>query len=181
MVSDQAKPPIPDAVIAKWQRVVDILARIVNVPAGLIMKAEPPQHNVFVTSATEGNPYGPEISFTLNTGLYCDTVMAERSLLIVPNAMDDPLWNRNPDLEHGMVFYMGFPLTWPDGTTESWDAEGNHTVTGPDGAEIPPDDMYAGDVENPDGYRPRPEWQQVLSRVSEGQQTTLGAYSRPWQ
>ena len=34
---------------------------------------------------------------------------------------------------------------------------------------------------NPGAYRPRPEWQQALGRVSEGQQTTLGAYSRPWQ
>ena len=34
---------------------------------------------------------------------------------------------------------------------------------------------------DPAGYRPLPEWQQALARVSEGQQTTLGAYSRPWQ
>lgn len=113
---DHAKPPIPDEVLAKWQRVVDILARIVEVPAGLIMKVAPPKHHVFVTSATEGNPYTTDIAFTLDTGLYCDTVMAERSLLIVPNALKDPQWSHNPDLEHGMVFYMGFPLTWPDGS-----------------------------------------------------------------
>ena len=34
---------------------------------------------------------------------------------------------------------------------------------------------------DPGAYRPLAEWQQVLGRVSEGQQTTLGAYSRPWQ
>jgi putative protease len=34
---------------------------------------------------------------------------------------------------------------------------------------------------DPEAYRPQPEWQQVLGKVSEGQQTTLGAYSRPWQ
>ena len=34
---------------------------------------------------------------------------------------------------------------------------------------------------DPDNYRPLPQWQQVLARVSEGQQTTLGAYARPWQ
>ena len=32
---------------------------------------------------------------------------------------------------------------------------------------------------DPAGYRPRAEWQQMLGRVSEGQQTTLGAYARP--
>ncbi len=111
-----AKPPIPDDLLAKWQRVVDILARVLEVPAGLIMKVMPPRHHVFVTSISPDNPYSTETSFDLDTGLYCDTVMAERSLLIVPNALQDPVWNRNPDLEHGMVFYMGFPLTWPDGT-----------------------------------------------------------------
>ncbi len=34
---------------------------------------------------------------------------------------------------------------------------------------------------DPGAYRPKPEWQQALGHVSEGQQTTLGAYSRPWQ
>ena len=30
-------------------------------------------------------------------------------------------------------------------------------------------------------YRPRAEWMSVLGAVSEGQQTTLGAYHRTWQ
>ncbi|HEB95906.1 MAG TPA: U32 family peptidase [Sedimenticola thiotaurini] len=34
---------------------------------------------------------------------------------------------------------------------------------------------------DPAGYRPQPEWMSELSKVSEGTQTTLGAYSRPWQ
>lgn len=36
-------------------------------------------------------------------------------------------------------------------------------------------------VRDPDGFTPRPEWQAVLGKVSEGTQTTLGAYDRPWQ
>ena len=113
---DLGKPVIPDEMLAKWQRVVDILARIVEVPAGLIMKRVPPRHHVFITSASEGNPYTTDVSFELNTGLYCDKVMDERSLLVVPDAEADPAWSRNPDLKHGMVFYMGFPLVWPDGS-----------------------------------------------------------------
>ncbi|WP_421868934.1 ubiquinone anaerobic biosynthesis protein UbiU [Motiliproteus sp.] len=34
---------------------------------------------------------------------------------------------------------------------------------------------------NPAGYSPKPEWMATLGGVSEGTQTTLGAYSRPWQ
>ncbi|MEH6471190.1 MAG: peptidase U32 family protein [Halopseudomonas sp.] len=34
---------------------------------------------------------------------------------------------------------------------------------------------------DPKGYVAKPEWMSTLGNVSEGAQTTLGAYSRPWQ
>ena len=34
---------------------------------------------------------------------------------------------------------------------------------------------------DPDAYAPQVEWMQELAKVSEGSQTTLGAYHRPWQ
>jgi putative protease len=34
---------------------------------------------------------------------------------------------------------------------------------------------------DPSGYRPQDDWMAELARVSEGNQTTLGAYHRPWQ
>ena len=34
---------------------------------------------------------------------------------------------------------------------------------------------------NPAAYLPKPEWLQELGKVSEGRQTTLGAYHRTWQ
>ncbi|KOR31442.1 protease [Achromatium sp. WMS2] len=35
--------------------------------------------------------------------------------------------------------------------------------------------------QNPSNYRILPQWSKALSSVAEGAQTTLGAYSRPWQ
>ncbi len=35
--------------------------------------------------------------------------------------------------------------------------------------------------QDPAGYRPQDDWMAELARVSEGSQTTLGAYHRPWQ
>ena len=110
------KPRIPEVMLAKWQRVVDILARLLDVPAGLIMKRAPPEHRVFISSRSQGNPYVVDDTFTLDTGLYCDTVMRDRRLLLVRDAVKDPAWDRNPDLKHGMVFYLGLPLAWPDGS-----------------------------------------------------------------
>ncbi|WP_434779782.1 ubiquinone anaerobic biosynthesis protein UbiU [Neisseria sp. Ec49-e6-T10] len=36
-------------------------------------------------------------------------------------------------------------------------------------------------VKDPDGFKTSTKWHQVLAKVSEGQQATLGAYSRPWK
>jgi PAS domain S-box-containing protein len=109
------KPNIPDEVTVKWQRIVDLMAKTVGVPAGLIMKVDPPQIEVFISSATEGNPYKQGERADLNTGLYCETVMKQRSPLLVPDALHDPQWDHNPDIELGMIYYLGYPLVWPDG------------------------------------------------------------------
>lgn len=109
------RPVIPTATLAKWQRVVDIMARLMDVPAGLVMRTDPPDHAVFVTSATAGNPYAAGDSFVLNRNLYCHSVLERRGELLVHNAWSDPDWCSNQDLEHGMSFYLGLPLVWPDG------------------------------------------------------------------
>ena len=51
--------PIPDDVLAKWQNVVDVMAEIVQVPAGLIMRIDGAHIEVFKSSRSEGNPYEP--------------------------------------------------------------------------------------------------------------------------
>jgi putative protease len=36
-------------------------------------------------------------------------------------------------------------------------------------------------MKSPDNYKVDASWMSVLEKVSEGSQTTLGAYHRPWQ
>jgi PAS domain S-box-containing protein len=79
------------------------------------MKVEPPSIRVFVRSETAGNPYERDELASLNTGLYCETVMRTRRLLLVPNALVDEEWNANPDIKLGMISYMGLPVAWPNG------------------------------------------------------------------
>ncbi|MEM6987169.1 MAG: GAF domain-containing protein, partial [Pseudomonadota bacterium] len=114
-MSSQPKPSIPDATQQKWQRIVDLLARILDVPAGLVMALDGAHLKVCVSSASEGNPYDLGELAELDTGLYCETVMAGKSGLLVRNALDDPEWRDNPDVEKNMLFYLGMPLAWPDG------------------------------------------------------------------
>ncbi len=101
--------------VTKWQEIVDLLAEIIRVPAALVMKVEPPNIKVLVSSKSPGNPYEQGELASLNTGLYCETVMKTRQPLFVPDALADEKWNSNPDIKLGMTSYLGFPITWPNG------------------------------------------------------------------
>ncbi|WP_176945677.1 ATP-binding protein [Bradyrhizobium sp. Rc2d] len=106
---------VPADIMRKWQEIVDLLADILNVPSALIMRAEPPNIKVFVSSESNENPYEPGEVACLNTGLYCETVMSTRRPLIVPDALQDEAWKSNPDVKLGMISYLGVPISWPDG------------------------------------------------------------------
>jgi hypothetical protein len=99
----------------KWQQLIDEMTKRFDVSAGLLMRVWPEHIEVLVASRTEGNPYTPRERANLNTGLYCETVMATQSILQVPNALADEKWKNNPDLRFNMIMYMGMPLFWPDG------------------------------------------------------------------
>jgi len=107
---------IPNELILKWQKIVNLLAEIINIPAALIMKLSPPYIKVFRSSETINNPYkagGKE--FFEDSGLYCEHVIKTRKNLLVSNALKDKNWNKNPDIKLGMISYLGFPIFWPDG------------------------------------------------------------------
>jgi DNA-binding NtrC family response regulator len=107
---------VPAETIQKWQKTVDLMAQIFDVPAGLIMRVLPSQIEVLLASNSPENPYEPGEKADLGTGLYCETVMAERKPLSVPNALDDPNWAANPDVKLNMISYTGLPLICPDGS-----------------------------------------------------------------
>jgi GAF domain-containing protein len=104
---------VPAEIMRKWQEIVDLLADILNVPSALIMRAEPPNIKVFVSSESNGNPYEPDEVACHNTGLYCETVMNTRRPLIVPDALKDEALKSNPDIKLGMISYLGVPISWP--------------------------------------------------------------------
>ena len=107
------KPEIPEEIMASWQETVNVIARIAEVPAALIMKAEPPYMKVFVSSEDENNPYhlGDKEEMA---GLYCEHVINTGESLNIPNALVDEDWKDNPDIELGMISYYGLPVYWPD-------------------------------------------------------------------
>ncbi|NOD96367.1 GAF domain-containing protein [Ruegeria sp. HKCCD6228] len=109
-------PEIPQETLANWQQLVDLVAELADVPASLIMKTDAPDHAVLITSDHPENPYPVGLSFQLNPKLYCQGVLQRDGELVVEDAACDPDWADNDDLEHGMTFYIGLPLKWPDGS-----------------------------------------------------------------
>jgi PAS domain S-box-containing protein len=70
---------------------------------------------VFVSSRTIGNPYKPgEAMRIADSGLYCEEVIRTNAMLVIPNALADEDWKDNPDIELGMISYLGVPIRWPD-------------------------------------------------------------------
>ena len=122
MMSGESKPPkypildeieVPEDVLKNWQTTVDLLAEIAGTSAALIMRVHASVIEVFVASHSPCNVYHASEKEPLNTGLFCETVMSTQRELLVPNALKDPAWDRNPDIKLGMISYCGLPLTWP--------------------------------------------------------------------
>ena len=105
---------IPQSFISKWQDIVNLLAKIIGIPAALIMKVENDFMEVFISSKSDNNPYHVGKKENWN-GLYCETVIKSQKKLKVPNALKDEKWDNNPDIKLGMVSYLGFPLNFPNG------------------------------------------------------------------
>jgi hypothetical protein len=104
------------AQLGKWQNVVDIMAELLGVPAGLIMRYQGNEIEVLVASSGPGNPYNAgEKEHLPGSGLYCETVIKTRQVLLVPNALEDKKWRHNPDIKLGMISYLGYPICLPTG------------------------------------------------------------------
>ncbi len=105
---------IPEDILAKWQNIVNILARVLQVPTAVITRIDPPLIEVCRASLTEGNPYknGEKVELARH---YCESVILHRKRLMVNHSPSDPEWSSAPEIEYGMVSYMGYPLHWPTG------------------------------------------------------------------
>lgn len=108
-------PEIPREILAKWQRIVDLIARIVNVPVCLVTQLELADLQIRVASATEDNPYRIDDKYELESSTYCETVLRNNESLKITNAVNDPAWQNSPDVNQGLIAYFGVPLVWPDG------------------------------------------------------------------
>lgn len=60
------RPEIPPDTLANWQRLINVVARLADVPAGLVMQTGRPDHAVLLTSERDHNPCLVGQNFRLN-------------------------------------------------------------------------------------------------------------------
>jgi signal transduction histidine kinase len=106
---------VPDDMRTAWQDIVDLISEIFQVPAALIMRVHEQDIEVYVQNRGTSHPYKAGHKELLGMGSYCETVMDNRATLLVPDATKDYQWDHNPDIIHGMISYLGMPITWPAG------------------------------------------------------------------
>ena len=170
---------IPAETLEAWQRTVDLMAEVLEVPAGLIMRVHPREIEVFLRSANPDNVYEPHEKAPLDGELYCERVMDTRAELRVPDARKDPEWDHNPDIELGMICYLGLPLVWPNGelfgTICVLDDKENHFSTLYQRLLAQFQRVITADLKQIYGYHQLADREARLSRSLEELQRTQGA------
>ncbi len=83
MIKNEVNIEVPTDILKNWQEIANIMAKMVGIPAALIMRCVDTYIEVFVSSYSEGNPYRPGDKETLyGSGLYCETVISFLSLTL---------------------------------------------------------------------------------------------------
>jgi len=105
---------IPDAILDKWQGIVDIMAVVIDVPYAVIAKIDPPYYEIFKINAANPKNLKAGDGCLLNE-VYCEFVFRTRKKLLIPNALLDDRWCDHPEVSHGFISYLGFPILLPSG------------------------------------------------------------------
>lgn len=114
---DAAGLPLPAELPQHWHESLSLLPGLLGAGTALVARLLPDCLQVVASAAAEETPYQPGLQQALQGPLFAAQVVASGQLLQVADARDDPAWAGSPDLELGVVAYLGTPLRWPDGRT----------------------------------------------------------------
>lgn len=108
---------LTDNILKEWQNLLDWMAEIFAVPAGLITRVDGNEIEILLSSETEGNPYPASCKTHFpDSGWYCEHTLKSKGYNLIPNALLDSKWKENPAaVDLHMISYMGMPIERPDG------------------------------------------------------------------
>jgi signal transduction histidine kinase len=105
---------IPQDLLDCWQTIVNLLQDCSQTTSSIITRIDYPNIRIVRASENPGNPYFAGMSDGI-ANHYCEEVMNTSACLVVPNALESDRWRNAPEIEHGVISYLGYPLFWPDG------------------------------------------------------------------
>ena len=114
MTSDN-KPEVTQIILDKWQKLINMLAAMMSVKAGLINQLKEKSIEIYLKSDNEDNPYTIGLSDSVGQGAYCEMAVGKKQAFEVHNAKKNPLWKDSPYALINMISYYGLPILWPDG------------------------------------------------------------------
>jgi len=108
---------LTEEVIQEWQNLINSLAEIFEVPAGLITRVDGSQIEILLSSESPGNPYtAGYVTRYPDSGWYCEYTLKKQGLNLITDARLDPAWKDNGAVVgFNMVSYAGLPISRPDG------------------------------------------------------------------
>ena len=109
---------VPNGVsLEKWQKLVDLVARIYHSSGAWLMQASDNGIEAIVASSSRDDDYQADTFVNKDIYIYCQEVIAKNKPLYVPNAETDEKWKNNPGfVVDGYCSYLGVPVCWPDGS-----------------------------------------------------------------
>ncbi|MBS3777028.1 MAG: GAF domain-containing sensor histidine kinase [Bacteroidales bacterium] len=115
-IGSDLKPEVSEELIEKWQSLLDVTARIIDVPAASIMKLHEDYIEVFLNSQIVENPLYAGQKIELIYGVYCETTIGKQQKLLVPDATKSEIWKHHKHaIDLNLISYLGFPVNYPDG------------------------------------------------------------------
>lgn len=82
--------------------------------AAFVCRKGPENIEIIVVSTSEKNVFYTGQTKT-QEGLYCRTIIETNRELLINDARTDEIWNKNLEVNSGMLSYFGIPLNFPDG------------------------------------------------------------------
>lgn len=103
--------------LSKWQRTVDLMAKLFHAPAGFIVQyTDKGGYQIVLSNSSDENPYNVGDTAGPDLNVFCRQVVMKRLQLYVSNASNDSKWDDNPEVhDDGFNSYLGVPIFWPDG------------------------------------------------------------------
>lgn len=106
---------IPARLKQQWRNTLSTANDILETSASRITRLHLNELEVFEKSERDGTLYVEGERAPPGSGLYCETVMGTKKVLVVKDGRRSRRWRCNADVERGMISYMGLPLFWPEG------------------------------------------------------------------